>query len=38
MTALNYIIEFYKTWGKPEKVAEYETFLPDTTAVSETLN
>jgi tetratricopeptide (TPR) repeat protein len=34
--AIKYIINLYKTWGKPEKIAEYEAFLPDTTAVSET--
>ena len=34
--ALNRIIELYEAWDKPEKIAEYEAFLPDTTAVSET--
>jgi len=34
LMALNRIIELYKAWNKPEKVAEYKTFLPDTTEVS----
>lgn len=34
--AIRYIINLYQAWDKPEKVAEYEAFLPDTTAVSET--
>ena len=34
--SLEFIIGLYKAWDKPEKVAEYEAFLPDTTAVSET--
>ena len=33
--ALNAIIELYKAWDKPEKVAEYEAFLSDTLAISE---
>jgi tetratricopeptide (TPR) repeat protein len=32
--ALNRIIELYQAWDKPEKVAEYKAFLPDTTDVS----
>ena len=33
--ALHTLVELYKAWDKPEKVAEYEAFLPDSTAVSE---
>jgi len=36
MIVLNFIIELYKAWDKPEKVAECEALLPDSTAVSET--
>ena len=36
LETLNRIIALYKAWDKPEKVAEYEALLPDSTAVSET--
>jgi len=34
---LDFIIDFYRTWGKPEKVAEYEAFTPDAISVSESM-
>ncbi len=33
--SLEFIIGLYKAWDKPEKVAEYEAFLPDTIAIPE---
>ena len=32
--SLKYILELYKAWDKPEKVAEYEMLMPENGDIS----